>query len=93
MVRREHNSEREHMIEEVSISKFKATCLALLKKVKRTGQPILITRKGEPIAQVSPPPLPKKTQSWLGSFQSTGQIVGDVVTPVTTESDWEALRS
>ena len=80
------------MTEEVSISKFKATCLALLKKVKRTGQPILVTRKGEPIALVVPPPPPKKSKSWLGSFQSTGKIIGDIITPATDEKEWEVLR-
>lgn len=80
------------MTEQISISKFKATCLGLLKKVKRTGQPILITRKGEPIAQVVPPPPPKKAESWLGSFKSTGKILGDIVSPVVSEKDWEAMR-
>ncbi len=80
------------MVEEITVSKFKATCLALLKKVKRTGKPILITRKGEPIAQVVPPPLSTKQGSWLGSFKSTGKIVGDIVSPATDEGDWEALR-
>ena len=46
--------------EEITISRFKATCLAVLAKVKRTGKPILVTRKGEPIAQVMPPPLSKQ---------------------------------
>jgi len=32
------------MIDEVvTISKFKATCLAVLDKVKRTGRPVLVT--------------------------------------------------
>ncbi len=80
------------MVEEITVSKFKATCLALLKKVKRTGEPIIITRKGEPIAQVVPPPPPTKQGSWLGSFKSTGKIVGDIVSPATDERNWEALR-
>lgn len=80
-------------METVNISKFKATCLAILAKVKRTGQPVLITRKGEPIAQVIPPPLPKKPESWLGSFHSTGKIVGDIISPVLEESDWEVLSA
>ena len=78
--------------EEVTISKFKATCLALLAKVKRTGKPILVTRKGEPIAHIVPPPPPKKPASWLGSFSSTGRITGDIVAPVVLESEWEASR-
>jgi len=80
------------MIERVPISKFKATCLALLDRVKRTGQPILVTRKGEPIAQVLPPPPPERPESWLGSFRSTGKIVGDIMSPPLGESDWETLR-
>jgi prevent-host-death family protein len=80
------------MMETVPISKFKATCLALLDRVKRTGQPIIITRKGEPIAQVIPPPAPQKPPSWLGSFQSTGRIEGDIVSPATDSQEWEALQ-
>jgi len=78
--------------EKVTISKFKATCLSLLDKVKRTGKPILVTRKGEPIAQVLPPPLPEMPKSWLGSFQSTGKIVGDITSPSLDECEWEMLK-
>ncbi len=80
------------MEDEVTISKFKATCLALLAKVKRTGRPILVTRKGEPIAQIVPPPPPKKPASWLGSFSTTGKITGDIVSPAVPEHEWEAAR-
>ena len=34
----------------VTISKFKATCLGLLKQVKKNREPILVTLKGEPVA-------------------------------------------
>ena len=80
------------MEESISISKFKATCLSLLDQVKKTGQPILVTKKGEPIAQVIPPPRPEKPASWLGSFQSTGKIKGDIVSPALEEVDWEVLK-
>ena len=80
------------MEEEVTISKFKATCLALLAKVKRTGRPILVTRKGEPIAQIVPPPPPKRPESWLGSLSKTGRITGDIVSPAVPEDEWEASR-
>ena len=76
----------------VPVTKFKATCLALLDKVKSTGRPILVTRQGEPIALISPPPRPEKLESWVGSFKSKGRIVGDIVSPASDEKDWEALR-
>jgi hypothetical protein len=58
-------------------SDFMATCLDLLEWVKRTGQLLLILKRGEPIAQVIPPPPPSKLESWLGSFKDTGTITGD----------------
>jgi antitoxin (DNA-binding transcriptional repressor) of toxin-antitoxin stability system len=77
--------------EEVSISQFKATCLALLDRVKRTKRPLLVLRKGEPIAQVVPPPPPARPPTWLGSFTGTGEIKGDIMGPASDSSEWEAL--
>ena len=77
--------------EVVSISKFKATCLALLDKVRRTGKPLLVTRRGEPIALITPPPEPEKPSSWLGSFKASGKIIGDIISPALDESEWEVL--
>lgn len=78
--------------EVIAISKFKATCLDLLKKVKQTGRSLLVTRKGEPIALVLPPPAPEKPVSWLGSFESTGEIRGDIISPAADEEDWKVFR-
>jgi prevent-host-death family protein len=80
------------MEEMIPISKFKATCLSLLDQVKKTGQPIIVTKKGEPIAQVISPPPPKKKGNWLGSFKSTGRITGDIISPVMEEKEWEVLK-
>lgn len=80
-------------METIPVSKFKATCLQLLERVKRTGQPILVTRRGEPLAQVVPPPSPERRGAWLGSFASKGKIVGDVIAPAVEEDRWDVLRS
>ena len=37
-------------MEKIAISKFKATCLAVLEKVRKTGQPVLVTRFGHAVA-------------------------------------------
>lgn len=80
-------------MEEISISQFKATCLAILARVKRTQKPILVLRKGEPIAQVVPPPLSSMPQSWLGSLSDSGQILGDIIDPISPPEEWETLRA
>ncbi|MDO9529441.1 MAG: type II toxin-antitoxin system prevent-host-death family antitoxin [Syntrophales bacterium] len=77
--------------ETIAISKFKATCLAVLNKVKQTGQPVLVTRRGEPIALIEPPPKPQMRESWLGMFRSRGTITGDIVSPAVSSREWEAL--
>jgi prevent-host-death family protein len=79
-------------IEIVPISKFKAACFRVLKKVEKTGQSILVTRKGKPIALVLPPPKPIKPESWLGKYKGKGKILGDVLSPVMDENHWEALK-
>jgi prevent-host-death family protein len=77
-------------METVNASSFKATCLALLKKVKRTGQPILVTLRGEPIAQVVPPEVTDRKEDWLGCAEGSGRILGDIVSP--TGSAWEVTE-
>ncbi len=77
--------------ESITISQFKSTCLAVLDKVKRTGRPILVTRRGKPIATISPPPPPERNKSWLGSYREKGVILGDIVSPASDAEVWEAL--
>ncbi|MGA3107635.1 MAG: type II toxin-antitoxin system prevent-host-death family antitoxin [Terriglobales bacterium] len=77
-------------MEEIAISKFKATCLSVLEDVRKTGKTVLVTRFGEPVAEVVP--SSKKRKQWVGSLAETGQINGDIVSPASDEDDWDALR-
>lgn len=79
-------------MEEIAISKFKATCLAVLENVRKTGKTVLVTRFGEPVAEVVPPHTSRRAKRWVGSLAGTGQINGDIVSPAGEEDDWEALR-
>ncbi len=74
------------------ISKFKATCLATLERVRRTGRPLRVTRFGKPVADVVPPAPEARTKSWLGSLRGSARIEGDITGPSGELVDWEALR-
>ncbi len=76
----------------MAISKFKAQCLAVLERVGKTGRPLLVTKRGKPVAQIMPPPKPQKTRATFGYAKGTIKIIGDVVGPVTDPSDWNVLR-
>ena len=77
-------------MDEIAISKFKATCLAVLQRVKKTGRPILVTRFGQPIAEVVPPRPPAPDDEWLGCMRGRAEITGDVVGPAIETEAWKA---
>jgi antitoxin (DNA-binding transcriptional repressor) of toxin-antitoxin stability system len=78
-------------MEEIAVSKFKATCLAVLERVRQTRKPILVTRFGKAVAEVVPPPAPPRAAGWLGSLTGTGRVVGDLVAPASEPDEWEVL--
>lgn len=74
----------------ISVTSFKANCLELLSRVGKTGEPILITKRGKPTAMLVPPP-PEGDEKWtLGKHRHTAKVVGDIVAPL--DEPWEALR-
>lgn len=80
-------------MERIAISKFKATCLAVLERVRKTRKPILVTRFGEPIAEIVPPSPQRRAESWLGCMHGTAQMQDDLVAPAADERAWEATDS
>jgi antitoxin (DNA-binding transcriptional repressor) of toxin-antitoxin stability system len=73
------------VMREIAISKFKATCPAVLEDVRKTRRPIRVTRRGKVVAEIVPPPeIPKNKngKSWLGSMRDSCEIVGDIVSPM-----------
>ena len=79
-------------MQEMAISKFKATCLATLERVRKTRRPLRVTRFGKPVADIVPPSADPPAGSWLGCLQGSVEIVGDLVAPVGELADWEAAQ-
>ena len=63
-------------MDEIAVSKFKATCLAALERVRRTGRPLRVTRFGRPLADVVPATTAADEGTWLGAMAGRGQIAG-----------------
>jgi prevent-host-death family protein len=78
-------------MDDIPISKFKATCLAVLEEVRRTRRPIRVTRFGTPVAEIVPPSAEKRARSWLGVMKGSGRIAADIVRPAAEPRDWEVL--
>lgn len=62
----------------ISAAEFKARCLGLLERVARTGEPLVVTRRGRPVAKVVPVEAPAP-RSLRGSVTVHGDIVGPIL--------------
>ncbi len=70
------------------LSAFKARCIAILREAQRTAEPILITRRGRPLARIEPvaEAAPRRV---LGKQRGSMRIKGDIV-HCDFSADWEA---
>lgn len=76
------------MTRQVKASEFKAKCLALMDEVARTGEHIVITKKGRPVAELVP--HQRHAQSPFGLWQEDVTITGNIISPIDVE--WEAMK-
>ena len=79
-------------MESMPISKFKATCLATLDRVRRTSKPLRVTRFGQPVADIVPATPARSARKWLGSLRGTLTITGDITVPSGKLARWTTLK-
>jgi prevent-host-death family protein len=75
------------IMKQIAAGEFKAKCLALMDEVQQTGEPVLITKRGKPVAKLVPAPAP--LDDIFDYMKGKVKIVGDIVGPITPEEDWE----
>jgi prevent-host-death family protein len=75
----------------VAISAFKARCLALLEDVARTGKPLLVTKRGKPLARITAADH-SRSSSPQDTLRSSVETLGDVIAPVIPATAWDATR-
>jgi prevent-host-death family protein len=73
----------------IAAGTFKQTCLRLLDEVAETGDVVVITKRGRPVAQLVPVPADAR-DDWAGAMRGTGRVLGDLVAPATEPGDWAA---
>jgi antitoxin (DNA-binding transcriptional repressor) of toxin-antitoxin stability system len=72
----------------VKASEFKAKCLALMDQVAATGDAVLITKNGRPVAELRAC-ASARPKSPFGLHKGMTVIVGDILAPI--DAEWEAL--
>ncbi|HKU87827.1 MAG TPA: type II toxin-antitoxin system Phd/YefM family antitoxin [Casimicrobiaceae bacterium] len=74
----------------IQASEFKAKCLALMDQVARTGETILITKNGKPVAELRPH-RPPRVRSPVGLHKGQSVILGNIVEPLE-KGLWKVLK-
>jgi len=59
----------------ISASKFKAQCLALLDEVAATGQALVITKRGKPVARLTPLEPPESLEGSVTFLVSDEEFI------------------
>ena len=73
----------------MSAAAFKAKCLQVMDQVAATGEPVIVTKRGRPVAQLGP--AAAKPRSLRGFLKGRIKAGRDVIGPIPVS--WEARRS
>ena len=78
------------MAKEIGVAAFKAQCLQLINRMNDDLQPLTITKRGKPVAVLSPPP--GRAASPFGAMR--GSVLGydEPFEPAADPTDWNAMR-
>jgi prevent-host-death family protein len=74
-------------MKEIPAGQFKAQCLAIMDQVQQSGEPVLITKHGKPVAKLIP--AEATGDDVFGYMAGKVAILGDIVAPVTPLEDWK----
>jgi len=77
----------------IAAGKFKAQCLAILDEVNQSGEAVIVTKRGKPVARVESYEAvrePREKRKLLGFMLGQGTIVegADIVSSDFDEDEW-----
>jgi prevent-host-death family protein len=72
----------------IKASEFKAKCLSLMDEVAQSGESLVITKNGKPVAELKPYGAEKK--NLFGIWKDAVVVTGDIVSPIDVE--WDAMK-
>jgi len=73
----------------IPAARFKADCLKVIDQMGRDHRPVTVTKRGRPVATVSPVDV-AKTPSIIGALSGTVLRYDDPFAPAAAASDWDA---
>jgi prevent-host-death family protein len=74
----------------IAAGEFKARCLTLMEDVRNTREPVIITKRGRPVAKLVP--ADDAGREFIGRLKGVIRIVGDIESPLEPPEAWESSR-
>lgn len=74
----------------IPAAQFKARCLKIMDEVKTRREPVVITKKGKPVARLLP--VEETGRDVFGCLAGELEIAGDITAPVIAPSAWKGSR-
>lgn len=71
----------------IAAAEFKARCLTLMDDVQSTREPVVITKRGKPVARLVP--MDRTKDDFIGSLKGVFRVIGDIESPAVPPEDWE----
>lgn len=77
------------MNKRIGAAAFKANCLRILDEVDRSGEPVTVTRRGRPVAEVKPVEK-RERRSIIGAMKGTVLRYDRPLEPAIDPDEWHA---
>ncbi len=71
----------------IAAAEFKARCLTLMEDVRSTREPLIITKRGKPVAKLVP--ISQQKDDFIGRLKGKIWSVGDIESPIEPGT-WES---
>jgi len=72
-------------MKKIAAGEFKARCLTLMEDVRSTREPLVITKRGKPVAKLVP--VEDDKDDFIGRLEGVFRVVGDIESPI---DGWES---
>lgn len=74
----------------IGSAEFKASCLKIIEQINKDKQPVTITRRGTPVARLSPIEVDDRKSSIIGAMKGSVLRYDEPFLPAIEESEWNA---
>ena len=80
------------MTKAIGVPEFRATCLRIMDVMSRDQQPVIVTKRGKPVALLSPIAAAVPSRSIFGAMAGTVLRFDEPFAPPSDPDEWNARR-